>query len=128
MVLEYPCLLITDDDRDLRETLQEVFQPLGFRTILAANGAEAVEIVRREPVHLALLDLHMPKLSGLEAIRRVKELQSRLPCILMSAALDEDIKEEAKRAQVFSVHAKPISFRDITSVVNDAMWQTYQWS
>jgi len=76
---------------------------------------------------LALLDLHMPRLSGLEAIRKVKAI-SAIPCILMSAALDEKIKLEAAAAEVFSVHAKPLRFKEITSMVQQAMWQTYQWS
>ena len=63
-----PSLLITDDDSDFRETLQVVFEPQGFRTLLAGDGEEALHIVRHEEVHLLLLDMHMPKLTGLETL------------------------------------------------------------
>ena len=95
--IETPQLLISDDDRDFRETLRAVFQPRGFGTLLAADGEEAVEIVRRETVHVVLIDLHMPKLSGLEAIAQIKRIQAAVPCILISAAVEEQVplkKEE----------------------------------
>ena len=57
MALATPCLLITDDDRAFRETLREVFEPRGFRTFMAADGQQAVSIVRQNDVHLVLMDL-----------------------------------------------------------------------
>jgi CheY-like chemotaxis protein len=120
-------MLITDDDRDFRETLQGVFEPRGFRTLLAANGEEALEIVRSQAVHLMLLDMHMPKLTGLETIRRVRRLREILPCILLSAGLDESIIRQAREADVFSVLSKPVGFAEITRIVSQAMRLTYDW-
>jgi CheY-like chemotaxis protein len=125
--LRTPSLLITDDDRDFREALRSVFEPRGFHTLLAGDGEEAVKIVEHEHVHLALLDMHMPRLSGLDAIRQVKQLHASLPCILLSAGLDDDLAEQARRAAAFSVHRKPISFSELTSIVSLAMRQTYNW-
>jgi CheY-like chemotaxis protein len=129
MKLEPPSLLITDDDRDFRETLRGVFEPRGFRTLLAADGDEALDIVQRQPVHLALLDMHMPRLSGLETIRRIRQMRLDivLPCILISAALDDAIEEEARRQRAFSVLSKPIRLREITGLVQQALMQTYEW-
>jgi CheY-like chemotaxis protein len=129
MKLETPSLLITDDDRDFRETLRGVFEPRGFRTFLAADGEEALEVLSREPVHLALLDMHMPRLTGLETIRRIRQLPLDvvLPCILISAALDAAIEEEARRQRAFSILSKPVRLRDITGVVQQALIETYDW-
>src|SRR5438552_11865594 len=109
MRLEFPSILITDDDRDFRETVRVVFEPRGFRTLLAGDGEEALHIIRGQEVHLLLLDMHMPKLTGLETIQRVKQFRWRLPCILLSAALDESLIQQAQRAQAFSVLSKPVS-------------------
>ena len=128
MQIEAPSLLITDDDRAFRETLQGVFEPQGFRTLLAGDGEEALSIVRREEVHLLLLDMHMPKLTGLETLRRVKRLKSILPCILLSAQLDDLLIEQARMAQAFSVLAKPVTLRQITRVVRVALERTYDWT
>jgi DNA-binding NtrC family response regulator len=132
MLAVKPSLLITDDDRAMRETLREVFERRGFNTMLASDGEEAVEIVSRQigsrqPLHMALLDMHMPRLSGLEAIREVKRIHQLMPCILFSGALDDEILNEAAQIDVFSVLAKPIRFSEITRLVGDAMRQTYEW-
>src|SRR5438046_9099515 len=94
-------ILITDDDVNFRQTLQGVFQPRGFRTLLAGDGEEALDIVQRENVDLLLLDMHMPRLTGLETLRRVKQLRAMLPCILMSARADESLVRQALLAQAF---------------------------
>jgi CheY-like chemotaxis protein len=122
-----PSLLITDDDAALRETLGGLFQPRGFRIYLACDGEEALRIVEREEVHLMLLDMHMPKLSGLETLRRVKQFRSRLPCILLSARCDEFLVEQGRRAMAHSVLAKPISRQSLTCAVDQALHGAYGW-
>ena len=125
MSVKPPSILITDDDHDFRETLRIVFEPLGFRTLLAGDGEEALEIVRDQEVHLLLLDMHMPRLSGLETLRRVKQFRSRLPCILLSAGLDDLLIRQAQLAEAFSVLSKPVSRLQITSVVESALRYAY---
>ncbi|REK09828.1 MAG: response regulator [Planctomycetota bacterium] len=126
MRLQLPSLLITDDDLDFRETLRAVFEPR-FHTILAGDGQEALDIVREQEVHLLLLDMHMPRLTGLETLRQVKQFKSRLPCILISAGLDENLADAARQANAFSVLPKPISRRELTSTVELAMRRIYNW-
>jgi two-component system chemotaxis response regulator CheY len=127
MLLKTPSLLITDDDRDFRETLRDVFEPRGFRTLLASDGEQALRIASNEPVHLLVTDMHMPRLSGLETIHRLRQLCVSVPCILLSAQLDERITEEARQAAVFRFLPKPVSFRDLTDVVTQAMRSAYNW-
>jgi CheY-like chemotaxis protein len=122
-----PSLLITDDDRDFRETLGGVFEDRGYRTILASDGQEALDILERYPVHLVLLDMHMPRLTGLETIRRLREMHMALPCILLSAALDKAIEKEARAAEAYDVLSKPVRLPDITGSVGRAMQQVYNW-
>jgi len=120
-------MLITDDDRDFRETLGAIFEPRGFHTLLASDGQEALDIVQHEQVHVVLIDMHMPRMTGLEMIRLAKQTHAVMPCILISAALDEHLAEEARRAQVFSQLAKPISLFDVTETVEAAMRMAYGW-
>lgn len=128
MTANRPSILITDDNSEFRETVREVLRPLGYRTILAGDGEEAFHIVRHEPVHVLLLDMHMPRLTGLETLRRVKQFKALLPCILISAKLDDAIREEAEEAQAFSVLPKPISRLDLTRNIHEALERTYGWS
>jgi CheY-like chemotaxis protein len=128
MLLEHPSLLITDDDAGFRETLRGAFEPRGFHTLVAGNGEEALDIVRRETVHLVLLDIHMPRLSGLETLQRLKEFRAMLPCIMLSAQLDDLIIEQAKLAHAFSVLSKTVTLNQITGVVRLALQRTYAWN
>ncbi|HIQ22448.1 MAG TPA: response regulator [Planctomycetes bacterium] len=124
-MIETPSLLITDDDPAFRETLRLVFEPEGYRTLMAGDGEEALSIIHRQDVHLVLLDMHMPKLTGLETLRLVKRVRAPLPCILLSAELDEQIVRQALLAQAFSVLRKPVSRRQLTGVVRQALLRTY---
>lgn len=122
-----PSILITDDDHDFRETLRGVFVPRGFHTILADGGEEAIRIVLTQEVHLVLMDMHMPRITGVDTIRKVKRFRADLPCILLSAALDEQIVREAEEARAFSVLPKPVSRKQITAAVDDALRMAYGW-
>ena len=126
MVLLSPSILISDDDVEFRETLIAIFEPVGFRTIAAGDGEEAMEIIHCEEIHLVLLDLHMPKLSGLEVLRLVKEFKALLPCILMSAGFDETVRQQAETL-AFSLLDKPVSGPEIRGAVESAMRFTYNW-
>ncbi|MEN6450329.1 MAG: response regulator [Thermoguttaceae bacterium] len=128
MLVETPSLLITDDDPGFRETLQVVFEPMGLRTLLAGDGEEAIRIVHQEKVHVVLLDVHMPKLTGLETLKRLKEFRAMLPCILLSAQLDEIIVEQARDAHAFSVLPKTVAIRQITGAVAQALQGVYAWT
>lgn len=124
-----PRLLIADDDRDFRESLSEVFTRRGFCTHLAADGREAVEIVQASAeLHLVLLDVHMPHLSGLQALHQIRQLvQDTLPCILMSAQLDDQIVRQAEQLETASVLSKPFTLRDVTGTVEEILRQSYGW-
>ena len=126
-MIETPSILISDDDSSFRETLQGVFEPQGFRTFLAGDGEEALEIVRHHEVHLLLLDMHMPKLTGLEVLRLVKQFKAILPCIILSADADETLVREAELAQAFSVLSKPVTRTIITLTVSQALHRAYNW-
>lgn len=127
MVVELPAILISDDDRELRETLRGLFEPEGFRTFLAQDGEEALEIVHTHEVHIVLIDMHMPKLTGLDVVRGVRQMNLLLPCILMSAELDDDIARQARDLKAFDVISKPFSSRQLRSTVGHALRWRYNW-
>jgi len=102
-------ILITDDDVGCRESLRSIVEPEGFRTYMASSGEEALDIVREEPIHLAMFDMHMPTLTGLETLELVRQINALLPCILITADPDEELMREAFRVHAYSVIPKPVS-------------------
>ena len=120
------CILITDDDRRCREALREIMEPEGFRTLLASSGEEALDIVHEEPVHLLLLDLHLPRLTGLETIQLVRQVNAVLPWILVTGDADEHVLRQACQARAYSVIPKPVSKNVVLYTVVRALGRFYR--
>jgi CheY-like chemotaxis protein len=119
-------VLIADDDRGTRETLGEALEQQGYRTLLVADGTEAVEVVQVELVHLILFDLHMPRLSGLDAWMTIRHLlQTTPPAVLMTADATSDLIRRAFQAQVFSVVPKPVQLPLVVHTLGRALRQVY---
>jgi CheY-like chemotaxis protein len=118
-------ILITDDDRRCREALREIMEPEGFRTLQASSGEEALDIVQEEPVHLLLLDVHLPRLTGLETLQLVRQLNARLPCILVTGEADERLLRQAQQAHAYSVIPKPVSKNVVLYTVVRALVRFY---
>src|SRR5262245_41131755 len=128
MIVTTPSILITDDDRGFRETVRGMLEPRGFRTVTASCGEEALKIVSVEPVQLLRLDMHMPRLTGTETVHRIRQLNSRLPCVPLSAALDERLIREGRLADVVAILANPVSCYDITNTVDEVLRRIYGWA
>ena len=130
MQFNEPQILIADDDVALRTALSEVFERRGYRTTLAADGQEALELIQsRIPLHLAILDIHMPRLSGLDALERIRRLElPALPCILMTAELDAAIEQRAMDLAGSPVLAKPFALRTLTETVSNLMRRIHGFS
>jgi CheY-like chemotaxis protein len=118
-------ILITDDDRESRETLRDIVEPQGYRAVLASSGEEAIEIVLHQPVHVVLLDMHMPTLTGLETIRLVRQVNELLPCILVTADATEGLIRQALLAHAYSVIPKPVSKNLVLYTVVRALGRAY---
>ena len=119
-------ILIADDDSECREALRQIMEPQGFHTFLASCGEEAIDIVRGAVVHLVLLDMHMPTLTGLETLSIVRqEVHVSLPCILITGDATDNLMRQAAQAQVYSVIPKPVSKNLVLYTVVRALSRFY---
>ena len=118
-------ILITDDDRGCREALRDIMEPQGFRTMLASSGEEALDIAHEEDVHLALLDMHMPTLTGLETLRLLRQVHAMLPCILVTADATASLMRQAIQESAYSVIQKPVSKNVVMYTVVRCLIRTY---
>jgi len=118
-------ILITDDDSNSRDALREIIQPEGFRTLLAASGEEAIDIVREGSVHLVLLDMHMPTLTGLETLQLVHQINAHLPAILVTGDPSDRLVRQAIQAHFYSVIPKPVSKNLLLYTVLKALARFY---
>ena len=84
-------ILICDDDKDIVNALKIYLQNPDYRLLEAYNGAEAVEVVKRETVHLVLLDIMMPQMDGITAMAKIRE-SFNMPVILLTAKSEDQDK------------------------------------
>ena len=117
-------LLIADDDAAFRDVLRSVFAP-HFELIVVASGEEAVAVVEFHPVHVALLDMHMHGMTGLETIRVLKQVNADAPCILITSDASEQLRTDAAAADAFSVLKKPVTRRKLVTTVTSAIEDAY---
>jgi len=67
-------ILIADDDQVILDILKEMIQCEGYRVFLTSNGKEAVEAIKINPIDLAILDIKMPVMDGIEALEEIKKI------------------------------------------------------
>lgn len=114
-------ILIADDDHSMRSTLRDIFEPRGFRTFLASNGREAIELIDHHELDCLLLDMHMPDLTGLDILRIVRPRRQTLPAIMLTADNSGAVVDQATALKVFTVLFKPVTRELVTSTVQRAL-------
>jgi DNA-binding NtrC family response regulator len=113
-------LLIVDDERGSREALRQVFGR-DHGVLLATSAAEALDLLAREPVDLALLDVMMPGQSGLDLLRQMQASRPAMPVIMISAATAVSSVVEAMRLGAVDFVAKPFDVDNLRHVVRRAL-------
>ena len=76
-------ILVCDDDKDIVEAIDIYLTQEGYRVLKAYDGLQALEILKKEEVHLLIIDIMMPKLDGIHATLRIRE-ESSIPIIILS--------------------------------------------
>jgi DNA-binding NtrC family response regulator len=111
-------ILVVDDDRRIVKTTCDILKVKGHEAIGAYSGEEGVEQVRRESPDCVLMDIKMPGINGVEALKQMKALVPDLPVVLVSAYAADDLLAEAKRAGAYAVLSKPLNFPMILSFLS----------
>lgn len=122
-----PNVLITDDDAVFRQTLCDALSDHGLNLHQAGDGEEALAVIGMKSIHLVLVDVHMPRVTGIEVIRELATRPLRIPAILMSAMMDEAIEREAARMRAYRILHKPIRLRYLREIVCGSLAETYGW-
>ena len=100
-------VLIADDEVDLRVLLSEVFQRLGLQTLVARNGSECLLMVKREHPDAVVLDLTMPGLNGIEALKEIRKVDPRIPVVVLTASTYPVLHQTARALGATAVYTKP---------------------
>ncbi|HEY3499561.1 MAG TPA: sigma-54 dependent transcriptional regulator [Polyangiaceae bacterium] len=102
-----PRVLVVDDEPALRRALSRLLQATGMRVKVAEDGAEAMEMLTRESFDVALVDLMMPRVGGLELLEHVRKRYTATQVVLMTAFGDVETAVQAVRAGAYHFLTKP---------------------
>ncbi len=112
-----PSVLIVDDEPGARESLEVILED-DYQVLSVGSGPEALETLREKPVDLILLDVNMPEMDGLTALRKIKEQDEEIDVIMVSALNQARKAVDAIKLGAYDYITKPYEPEDILSTVN----------
>ncbi|PJF32015.1 MAG: two-component system response regulator [Phototrophicales bacterium] len=112
-------ILIAEDERDIRELISFTLTFAGHEIIQASNGAEAVDLAPKIMPDLIMMDVRMPRMTGYEACRAIKQMDSvkHIPVVFLSAKGQDDEVTDAMDAGAMDYITKPFSPTELTEKV-----------
>jgi len=105
-------ILLADDENMVRSTMAEVLESMGYRVLQAKDGQEAIEIFKahQQEIMLALLDVIMPKLGGIQLAGQIRALSPELPVIFLTGYDKEYVLDGDEQIQYCKILTKPVNF------------------
>lgn len=115
-------ILLIDDEELVVKSVDKLLRKEGYEVIACKSGEDAIEKAKAEAVDLVICDIRMPKLTGIETIRKIRELfktagRKLVPEILITGYADEESNHEAEALQVAEYLYKPFDLRDFLTCV-----------
>jgi two-component system, NtrC family, response regulator AtoC len=114
-------ILIVDDDKLVRWTLTQKCTEFGYFSLEASSGEEALRLLQTDPVDAILLDVHLPDLSGIEVLDKLKQAGETRSVIMMTADPQLDDVKAALRLGVYDFVSKPINFDELSVTLQNAL-------
>ena len=114
-------ILVVDDDDAHRTMLKTLIGGWGYAISQANDGSTAIEMVTQQPFDLILMDIRMLKVSGLEALAQIKQINPAIPVIIMTAYYSIDTAVEAIKKGAYDYLTKPLDFDRLKFIMERAM-------
>ncbi|MCM2374330.1 response regulator [Aporhodopirellula aestuarii] len=112
-------ILVVDDDEDIRNNICDILENLGYAVDMAADGAAAMDLVRRQRYDIALLDYMMPGMSGVELYRQIRQVLPDLIAIMITAYAGGDGAAQACDAGTWRVLPKPVDLQALLPLIDE---------
>jgi len=121
MIAPYPRVLVVDDDEAIRQMLLAVLTKEGLNVLTAADGAEAVSRFAEQRPSVVLMDIRMPRLSGLQALSEIRKIDRSAAVILMTAFAEVTTAVQAIKEGAFDYIIKPFDITEMKLLVGRAL-------
>jgi DNA-binding NtrC family response regulator len=119
-----PRILVVEDEASLADVLRRVLERSGHEVRVAATGLEGARQYREQAADLALIDIHMPEMDGLELLVQFRTIAPTMPVIVMSGGTQTrglDLLADARLLGAFATLAKPFSIDELLGAVGRAL-------
>ncbi|CZR99032.1 Transcriptional regulatory protein YycF [Clostridioides difficile] len=120
-------ILVVDDEKEIRDLIEIYLLNSGYSVIKAEDGEEAIEILKKENIHLMVLDIMMPKMDGIEVCRRVRE-SLNIPILMLSAKSEDMDKIQGIMTGADDYLTKPFNPLELTVRVKSLIRRAYYFS
>ncbi len=114
-------VLVVDDDRTLRDTLKQVLEQWGYEVQLAADGIEGLQQVKRGQTDLVVAELRLPRLPGLEMLRRIRTISAGFPVIIITGHPSLADAVEAMKLGALDFFTKPVEIANLRRMIEQGL-------
>jgi two-component system response regulator PilR (NtrC family) len=112
---------VADDEQSMREFLDIMLKKEGYKVSLASNGEEVVKLIDNDLFDLVLMDIRMPKLDGISALKRIKSIAPETVVIMITAYASADTAIKAMKEGAYDYITKPFKVEEIKLIINNAL-------
>ena len=114
-------ILVVDDDPQLRQSFDRILQQEGYQVLTASSAEAGIESVRQHHPDMVIMDFRLPGMTGIEGFKEIKNIDAKLPVIIMTAFGTTDTAIEATKLGAFDYVIKPFEIPDILSMIQKAL-------
>jgi two-component system response regulator PilR (NtrC family) len=114
-------ILVADDEQSMREFLEIMLKKEGYKVSLASNGEEVVKLIDNDLFDLVLLDIRMPKLDGISALKKIKAIAPETIVIMITAYASADTAIKAMKEGAYDYITKPFKVEEIKLIIKNAL-------
>ena len=114
-------VLVVDDEANILEALQKVLSKEGFEVLTAGNGRQALEVLRKQPIHVMITDLRMPGMTGDDLLKAAKAITPEVEVIVMTAYGTVENAVEAMKLGAYDFVSKPLKRASVVAAVRKAL-------
>ncbi len=118
----YASILVVDDEDNILRSLDGILHDEGFQVFTAESGYEALQIIKKEPVDLVLLDFLMGDEDTFETLKELKKRYPGVPVVLMTGHGSIEMAVKAAKLGAFHVLEKPLFIEKILSIIESALY------
>ena len=120
-------VLVVDDEQGYRDLFTYMLEPMGMNVTCVSDGLQAVRKIEEKPYDVILMDVHMPEMTGPEALKKIKVIRPEQKVIIFSSSSDPEqiFEKEAEKAGVIECLFKPVDNEEISRVLKKALGSNF---